>query len=864
MERIKEFRRDILKCLKENSVEEEILAYTQTDMTLTGEFARGFIILTKSELVCILTERTEKEIFHFKGSGLKSERFFRSEDKYTLEKLPLKDVESLQVLRNVSGGILCTGNQKEQKKDASRSDNSKASKITEINLGINAGNIEANTENIEVNTENIEINAENIEINAENIEVNTENVEINAENAERSTEKNTGGNTAQNKPEMNRELKIAAFTNLRMAEVMHFVKLFSVFKEKGELSEEDLKLETKEEYCPKCGRMYPDSERKICPGCMDKHSVFIRSLAYFKPYILPMIFMIFCYIITAGLNLVWPYLSGTILYDKVLARDSSFLQFLGHPAMKYTTALILVALVMLLTKITLQAVGILQGVLTAKIVPQVVKGMKTQVFDSMGKLSVSFYNSRQTGSLMTRVLSDAERVTGFYIDGLPYLFVNILTLIATAVVMFCLNWKLAVTALIFVPVIFTISFRLLPRLWQFYGKRHRAERSMNACLNDNLTGARVVKAFGQQQSEITRFEKSNGKVRNAELSLVGFDNKFFALYCTFENIASLLVWGLGSYLLIKEPNLHFGLLVTFAGYVQQLNGPLDFMSYAFRWFTESMNSAQRMFEIIDAVPDITEKADPVVLADTRGDIELRNVTFGYEPNKPVLKNINLKIKSGKMLGIVGRSGAGKSTLVNLISRLYDPIEGEIFLDGINIKDIAFKDLRQNVAMVSQETYIFMGSVAENIAYGNASASIEDIINAAVLASAHDFICRMPDGYDTIIGSSGRELSGGERQRISIARAILTNPKILILDEATASVDTETEKAIQASIQYLVLGRTTISIAHRLSTLRDADHLVVIDNGEVTEEGTHTELVAKKGTYYKLKELQTKALALKGV
>jgi ATP-binding cassette subfamily B protein len=217
-----------------------------------------------------------------------------------------------------------------------------------------------------------------------------------------------------------------------------------------------------------------------------------------------------------------------------------------------------------------------------------------------------------------------------------------------------------------------------------------------------------------------------------------------------------------------------------------------------------------------------------------------------------------------MLGIVGRSGAGKSTLVNLVSRLYDPQEGEIFLDGINIKEIAFEDLRKSVAMVSQETYIFMGTVAENIAYANTAAAREDIVNAAVLASAHDFICKMPDGYDTVIGSSGRNLSGGERQRISIARAILANPKLLILDEATASVDTETEKAIQESINFLIKDRTTISIAHRLSTLRDADRLVVIDNGEITEEGTHSELVEKKGTYYKLKELQTKALALKGI
>ncbi|MDF2541365.1 MAG: transporter [Herbinix sp.] len=758
---------------------EDIIASAETDMTLEGEFARGYIVLTKSKLILMTSEPDVTEVYQFKGVGSIQDARSQKEKAWAAKFLKVEELERLEVLRSVCGGILYSTAKKDQ-------------------------------------------------------------------------------------PEGVPDIQLMAFTNLKIGDVLRIVKLFNILKEKGELSKEDLATDEKDEYCPKCGTMYPDKERKICPKCMDRRSVFLRCLAYFKPFRIKIAVMVLCYIATAGLNLVWPYLSGTILYDNILSKDESFLELLGQPGMKFVTALGLVVITMLLTKITMQVIGIFQGVLTATIVPIIVKEMKSQVFKSMGKLSISFYNNRQTGSLMTRVLSDAERVTGFYIDGLPYLFINILTITATAVVMFQLNWRLAIPALIFVPILFTISFQMLPRLWQFYGRRHRAERSMNARLNDNLTGARVVKAFGQQESELDRFDKNNRRVRNAELSLVGFDNKFFALYCTSERIASLIVWGVGSYLLLKETNMHFGLLITFTSYVSQLNGPLDFMSFAFRWFTDSMNSAQRMFEIIDAVPDITEKPDAKHLEAIDGTIELKNVTFGYEPNKPILKNINLNIKPGSMLGIVGRSGAGKSTLVNLVSRLYDPQEGEIFLDGINIKDIAFHDLRKNVAMVSQETYIFMGTVAENISYANTEASREDIINAAVLASAHDFICKMPDGYDTVIGSSGRNLSGGERQRISIARAILANPKILILDEATASVDTETEKAIQASINFLIKDRTTISIAHRLSTLRDADRLVVIDNGEITEEGTHSELVEMKGTYYKLKELQTKALALRGL
>jgi ATP-binding cassette subfamily B protein len=279
-------------------------------------------------------------------------------------------------------------------------------------------------------------------------------------------------------------------------------------------------------------------------------------------------------------------------------------------------------------------------------------------------------------------------------------------------------------------------------------------------------------------------------------------------------------------------------------------------------WSDSINSAERLFEIMDAIPEIQEAKNPVELKDPKGEIELNNVTFGYQIGRPVLKEINIKIREGEMLGIVGRSGAGKSTLVNLISRLYDVNEGSIKIDGTDVKDLALKDLRRNVAMVSQDTYIFMGSVAKNIAYGNENASRADIIRAAKLASAHEFISRLPDGYDTIIGASGKDLSGGEKQRISIARAILANPKILILDEATASVDTQTEKAIQHSLEYLVQGRTTLSIAHRLSTLKDADRLIVIDGGRVVEEGTEEELSKIEGGIYRtLLDLQNKSMAL---
>ena len=660
------------------------------------------------------------------------------------------------------------------------------------------------------------------------------------------------------------EQNLCHFSNTRMEAFLRICTLYKKLKDGEEISKEDLDVRKGKECCPKCGMIYPDQERKVCPKCMDKKSILLRVLSYFKPYKRYLAVMVLCYLGTAALNLVWPYLSGTVLYDQILVRNEDFLEKLHIPAGRFVSALSILVAAMIVTKIAIQGLGILQGVLTARIAPEVVAKLKSQVFTAMGKLSISFYSRRQTGGLMTRVSDDAEEISSFFIDGIPYFFINVGNIVAMCVIMFLLNPLLALTSIILMPVLFVISYRMMPHLWHYYGKRHRANRRLKGQMNENLTGARVVKAFGQQEQELTRFHKSNSKVRTAEMDLMRYDNKFFALYCTVEDTVSFLVWAVGGAMIISGSDIELGMLITFSGYVGQLKGPLDFMSRVIRWYTDCMNSAQRMFEIIDAVPEVKEAPDPVRPKELRGEIELKNVTFGYEANKPILKDISFHVNAGEVFGIVGRSGAGKSTLVNLISRLYDTQEGEVLVDGINVKRYGFRELRKNVAMVSQETYIFMGTVAENIAYARPEASREEIIRAAVQANAHDFICKMPEGYDTLLGSSSRSLSGGEKQRISIARAILADPQILILDEATSAVDTETELAIQKSLEKLEKGRTVLSIAHRLSTLRNATHLIVLDDGKLTESGTHEELLAKKGTYYKLSELQTKALAMRGV
>ncbi|MCR5251658.1 MAG: ABC transporter ATP-binding protein/permease [Lachnospiraceae bacterium] len=656
-------------------------------------------------------------------------------------------------------------------------------------------------------------------------------------------------------------VRLCALTNTCMDSMQTLLRVLKDIR-RGKPAEAEAEAKDAEEeelYCPICGTMYPDPKKKLCPKCTNKRTIFARTLKYFFRYRLSIVFLIFCYILSALISIAWPYLSGKMLYDHVLERDEVLLSRFGLSG-RYVLALTLLVLLMFGCRLISHVTDAVQMALMANIATKTVRDIKSDVFSAMSRLSLNFFTNKQTGGLMTRVISDANRVTEFFIDGLPSIFIQGMTIIITFVVMYRLNWQMALIACILLPLLVFMTVKLRPGLWNLSGKRHRAEKAVSGKANDNLNGARVVKAFGQQDAELKRFEKPNRHLEEAEVNIVKLRNRFTILYNLVQEVSSIWIWIIGVFFVLKTEKIELGVLLTFVGYVGQLNGPMNFFSRVFRMWSESINAAQRLFEIIDSIPDVQESADPVALPRPRGEIVLEHVTFGYSRNKPVLKDINLRVREGEVLGIVGRSGAGKSTLVNLISRLYDVQEGTIRMDGIDVKELAFSDLRRNVAMVSQDTYIFMGSVAMNIAYGREDASRADIIRAAKLAGAHDFISRMPDGYDTVIGSAGKDLSGGEKQRISIARAILADPKILILDEATASVDTQTEKAIQNSLRFLEKGRTTLSIAHRLSTLRDADRLIVIEKGRIVEEGTAEELdLIEDGIYHKLSRMQVTAV-----
>ncbi len=662
------------------------------------------------------------------------------------------------------------------------------------------------------------------------------------------------------------EKAFCAFTNAFKGRMNRLNDILKKLINNEQINEDLLFEEETEAFCPKCGTPYPESARKICPKCMDKRKIFFRLASFFKSHYIGIAIICLMSILGSLMGALLPYLSGSLLYDEVLSKTKNSEILKAIPISDFSLLLLILVLTMVTIVVLQQLFGIIKGIAVAKIVPNVVCGIKNKVFKAVQQLSVSFFTGKRTGGLMARVTEDATQVSNIFIDGIPFILPNVFIIIFSFVIMFSQNWILAIVAVVSLPPIIIVSIKLEPVLWHFYSKDFQASRDMRARLNDNVTGARVVKAFGREKDEGRALNKANDIIKSTEWNSVDFRNKFTAIFQLAIVTSTVLTWSVGAFFVLKffEPEMSYGTLVTFAGYAALLSGPVNFFSYIFQWWSSAMNSAQRIFEILDAKPDVVEKPNPVRVDELKGEIKLENVTFGYEENRDVLKNITLKVEAGKMLGIVGKSGAGKSTLANIITRLYDAKSGKIYIDGVNIRDMAFSDLRKNIAMVSQETYIFKSTIFNNIAYANPDADKETVLKAAIAAGAHDFICKLPDGYDTVVGTGGRSLSGGERQRLSIARAILANPKILILDEATAAVDTETERKIQAALGELIKNRTTLSIAHRLSTLRDADELIVLEDGKIVEQGTHSELIKQKGTYFKLFQIQTKALAMRGI
>ncbi|MBE6633298.1 MAG: ABC transporter ATP-binding protein [Ruminococcaceae bacterium] len=650
------------------------------------------------------------------------------------------------------------------------------------------------------------------------------------------------------------EFLLASFTNFCKESVQLFVK-YAKLVAKGEAWEIDPKDLPAEKHCPKCGMRYPDPVRKICPRCMERGKLFRRMLGFFARYRMKLLLVLVSLVVLTAASILAPYISGQFFYDEVIFGTG---RFYGE--------ILFVLILIIATKLLNTLATMLNNLITSVVSADMVFELKKTIFSAIERLSLSFFTGRQTGGLMTQINEDSNTIYTFFCDSIPYLIINVVKVAVLTVLLFLIQPLLALLALVTVPVFFVVIRLIYRREKKLHAKRFSGSRRMNAFLSDVLSGMRVVKAFSGEQAEIARFSDRNGTLAECDRNLSVYHNFAGTLSGVILYVGNVVSLGVGGYMVMTGyGNLTYGMLMTFLSYMNMIYSPLHFFSDMVNRTADCTNAMQRLFEIMDARPDVEEAESPLSPEEMSGEVEFSNVSFSYVKGKKVIDGVSFKIPDGGCLGIVGHTGAGKSTLANLLMRLYEAEEGEILVGGYPVRELSFRKLYDHVAIVSQETYLFMGTILDNIRYARPDATLEEVIEASKCAGAHDFIMRLPNAYHTRIGFGFQDLSGGERQRLSIARAILKDPKILILDEATAAMDTATERRIQEALSKLVVGKTTIMIAHRLSTLRDADRLIVIEHGRVAEEGTHAELLEREnGIYKKLYELQTEALKNAGI
>ncbi|HMW18127.1 MAG TPA: ABC transporter ATP-binding protein [Accumulibacter sp.] len=604
--------------------------------------------------------------------------------------------------------------------------------------------------------------------------------------------------------------------------------------------------------CPVCESPLIAGQEE-CPVCSKEINeppstwTLLRLARFAKPYQGRLLAGFILSLLTTAATLVAPYLTMPLM-DKVLIPYQN-----GQPIDPQLVAFYLAGL--LGASLVAWILGWARTYILALVSERIGADLRTTTYEHLLKLSQEYFGGKRTGDLMARIGSETDRINLFISLHLLDFATDVLMILMTTVILISIDPWLAMVTLLPLPIIAWLIHIVREKLRTGFERVDRVWAEVTNVLADTIPGIRVVKAFAQEAREAIRFRATN--TRNLEVN--DRVNKVWSLFSPtvtlLTEIGLLIVWAFGIWQ-IAQDRITVGVLTAFLAYISRFYLRLDSMSRIVSVTQKAAAGAKRIFDILDHVSSVPEPATPVHLPKVAGRIELRGVGFRYG-TRSVTRDIDLVIEPGEMVGLVGHSGSGKSTLVNLICRFYDVTEGAILIDGVDIRSLPVAEYRKNIGLVLQEPFLFFGTIAENIAYGKPEATRAEIIAAARAAHAHEFILRLPHGYDSLVGERGQALSGGERQRISIARALLIDPRILILDEATSSVDTTTEKEIQKALDNLVRGRTTIAIAHRLSTLRDANRLVVLDRGRVVEVGGHEQLMAEEGHYYRLYQAQAR-------